>query len=84
MPRRTARRDLNHIRLVLKAKQRKEIEKKIEVKEQEEKNKIKEERSELYRERRKQQIRIRSIEQKLQMVGEVSLVNSKIFLSAKF
>jgi hypothetical protein len=38
----------------------------------EEKTKIKEEMSELYRERRKQQIRIRLIEQKLHMVEEVS------------
>ncbi len=55
----------------LKAKQRKEIEKKIEVKEIEEKTKIKTEKSKLFKERRIQQNKIHIIEQKLQMVEEV-------------
>jgi pinin len=52
------------------ARQRKEVEKKIEVKEQEEKTKITEEKNELLREKRRQEDRIRIIEKKLQITED--------------
>ena len=67
----------------IQEEQRLAIEKKLERKAQEEKEELRREKQGLFQERKKQQAKMRSIEQKLELVHSVCLLYSQFLLASQ-